>query len=146
MLPSKRPPTSRTTPGCRSRYSMMIAEFPGSSSRSSSRSTGNLPVPPHLEYAARSAGSPRLTDFGVELGMSFSYSAISAFQQNDDKRVKIQRQRHGNSRYCDKTNRGVACRHRSNDFPTGQRTFRLDPSRAQHDLGRSSAVSSTLRR
>src|SRR3954462_8238379 len=48
--------------------------------RASSRSTGNLPIPHSFTSAARSAGLPRSTRFGVN-GMSFSYSAISAFQQ-----------------------------------------------------------------
>src|SRR2546430_15239536 len=50
--------------------------------RASSRSTGNLPTPHSFTSAARSAGLPRSTRFGVN-GMSFSYSAISCFQQND---------------------------------------------------------------
>ena len=53
------------------------------SPRASSRSTGNLPTGHSLSSAARSAGSPGLIEFGVNV-MSFSYSAISAFQQNDD--------------------------------------------------------------
>src|ERR1700730_19106056 len=68
----------------RSRYSMMMLVSGIVSPRASSRSTGNLPIPHSLSSAARSTGSPRLTEFGVN-GMSFSYSAISAFQQNDDK-------------------------------------------------------------
>jgi hypothetical protein len=51
--------------------------------RASSRNTGNLPIGHSFSSAARSASSPRLTMFGVN-GVSFSYSAISAFQQNDD--------------------------------------------------------------
>src|ERR1700716_1572238 len=44
-----------------------------------------------------------------------------------------------NSGYGGKTNRAGARRHGSDDFPTGQRIFRLNPSRAQHDLRLSSA-------
>src|SRR5258708_3157350 len=53
-------------------------------SRVSSRSTGNLPIGHSFNSAARSAALPRSTMFGVN-GVSFSYKAISAFQQNDAK-------------------------------------------------------------
>ena len=51
--------------------------------RASSRSTGNLPIGHSFSSAARSASLPRSTMFGTN-GVSFSYRAISAFQQNDD--------------------------------------------------------------
>jgi hypothetical protein len=51
--------------------------------RASSRSTGNLPIGHSFSNAARSFSSPRSTKFGTN-GVPFSYSAISAFQQNDD--------------------------------------------------------------
>ena len=59
---------------------MMMLDSGTVSFRASSRSTGNLPTPHSFTSAARSAGLPRSTRFGVN-GMSFSYSAISAFQQ-----------------------------------------------------------------
>jgi hypothetical protein len=61
---------------------MMMLDFGTVSPRTSSRSTGNLPIGHSFSSAARSVASPRLTEFGVN-GMSFSYNAISAFQQND---------------------------------------------------------------
>ena len=61
---------------------MMMLDSGTVSSRASSRSTGNLPIGHSFNSAARSAGLPRSTEFGVN-GVSFSYSAISAFQQND---------------------------------------------------------------
>jgi hypothetical protein len=48
-----------------------------------SRSTGNLPIGQILSSAARSSGLLKSTICGVN-GVSFSYSAISAFQQNED--------------------------------------------------------------
>ena len=51
-------------------------------SRASSRSTGNLPIGQSFKSAARSASLPRSTRFGAN-GVSFSYRAISAFQQNE---------------------------------------------------------------
>src|SRR5437879_13218783 len=59
---------------------MMMLDSGTVSFRAPSRSTGNLPIPHSFTNAARSAGLPRSTRFGVN-GMSFSYSAISAFQQ-----------------------------------------------------------------
>ena len=52
-------------------------------SLASSRSTGNLPIGHSFNSAARSSALPRSTVTGVN-GVSFSYSAISTFQQNDD--------------------------------------------------------------
>ena len=48
-----------------------------------SRSTGNLPIGQIFNSAARSLSLVRSTMTGVN-GVSFSYSAISTFQQNED--------------------------------------------------------------
>ena len=48
-----------------------------------SRSTGNFPIGQIFESAARSSSLLRSTSCGAN-GVSFSYSAISAFQQNED--------------------------------------------------------------
>ena len=62
---------------------MMMLDSGTISFRASSCSTGNLPIPHSFTNAARASGLPRSTRYGVN-GMSFSYSAISAFQQNED--------------------------------------------------------------
>src|SRR6478609_472792 len=61
---------------------MMMLDSGTISPRASSCSTGNLPIGHNFNSAARSAGLERSTEFGLN-GVSFSYSAISAFQQND---------------------------------------------------------------
>src|SRR5215212_9363492 len=61
---------------------MMMLDSGTVSFRASSRSTGNFPTPHSFASAARSPALPRSTRFGVN-AMSFSYSAISAFQQYD---------------------------------------------------------------
>ena len=62
---------------------MMMLDSGMVRSRMSSRKTGNLPIGHSFNSAARSVSLPRSTKCGVN-GVSFSYKAISAFQQNDD--------------------------------------------------------------
>ena len=63
---------------------MMVLDSGTVWSRAASRSTGNLPIGDSFNSAARSAVLPRSTMFGAN-GVSFSYKAINAFQQNDAK-------------------------------------------------------------
>ena len=62
---------------------MMMVDSGMVCSRVSSCSTGNLPTGHSSNSSARSASLPARSICGVN-GVSFSYSAINAFQQNDD--------------------------------------------------------------
>ena len=62
---------------------MMMLDSGTVRSRVSSRSTGNLPTGHNFLSASRSVPSPASSKCAVN-GVSFSYSAISTFQQNDE--------------------------------------------------------------
>ena len=63
---------------------MMMLDSGMSRSLASSRSTGNLPIGQSRRNAARDASSERSTIRGSK-GVPFSYKAMSAFWQKDER-------------------------------------------------------------